>query len=214
MNNVKIGIVEDQPMVLENLKAFFTQMPVFELVCSATSVEEFLEMAPAKLPINILLLDIGLPGLSGIEGIPMIHEIDEQIDIVILSAFEDSERIFDALQAGAVGYISKKSSLVKIKEALEIIYRGGSYMSPSIARKVVHFFGKKRKNKKYTAVKNLTNRQNEIVEGLADGLSYKLIADRLEISVETVRDHIKKIYKKLGVNSKAEVISKKLKGEI
>ena len=152
------------------------------------------------------------PGISGIDGIPKIHKINKDIDIVMLSAYEDSERIFKALQAGAIGYISKKSSLVHIKEAIDIINRGGSYMSPSIARKVIGFFTPKIKAANKDAL--LTNRQNQIVEGLADGLSYKLIANKYEISLETVRDHIKKIYKKLGVNSKAEVISKKLKGEI
>ncbi len=130
----------------------------------------------------------------------------------MLSSYEDADRIFKALQAGAVGYISKKSSLIQIKEAIEIIHRGGSYMSPTIARKVIGFFAPKPKNIKGDSL--LTERQHQIVEGLSEGLSYKMIASKYSISLETVRDHIKKIYKKLGVNSKAEVISKRLKGEI
>lgn len=212
MSVIKIGIIEDQPLVLDNLTAFFEQIPVFELVFSANSIEEFQKEARFSFPIDVLILDIGLPGISGIEGIPLIRAMDATIDIVMLSAYEDSERIFKALQAGAVGYISKKSSLIQIKDAIEIIARGGSYMSPSIARKVIGFFAPTAKKK--SVDQGLTNRQNQIVEGLADGLSYKLIADKYGISIETVRDHIKKIYKKLGVNSKTEVITKKLKGEI
>lgn len=212
MSVIRIGLVEDQPMVIENLTAFFEQLPIFELVVSVTSVEAFKKEGPAGLPIDILLLDIGLPGMSGIEGIPIIKKIDESIDIVMLSSYEDSDRIFKALQAGAVGYVSKKSSLVQIKEAIEIIHRGGSYMSPTIARKVIGFFVPKPKNIKEGSL--LTERQQQIVEGLSEGLSYKMIAGKYGISLETVRDHIKKIYKKLGVNSKAEVISKRLKGEI
>lgn len=212
MSVIRIGLVEDQPMVIENLTAFFEQLPIFELVLSLTSVEAFQKEGAAALPIDILLLDIGLPGMSGVEGIPIIKKIAPSIDIVMLSSFEDADRIFNALQAGAVGYISKKSSLMKIKEAIEIIHRGGSYMSPTIARKVIGFFAPKPKNVKPDSV--LTERQQQIVGGLADGLSYKMIAGKYSISLETVRDHIKKIYKKLGVNSKAEVISKRLKGEI
>lgn len=211
MKVIRIGIIEDQPLVMENLTAFFEQLPTVELVFKANLVEDFLENAASTFPIDILLLDIGLPGgMTGIQGIPLIHKMDDKIDIIMLSSYEDSERIFKALRAGAIGYVSKKSSLVKIKEAIETIHLGGSYMSPSIARKVVaHFSPKPAQDDSL-----LTTRQKEIVEGLANGLSYKMIAAELSISLETVRDHIKKIYKKLGVNSKAEVISKKLKGEI
>lgn len=212
MSAIRIGLIEDQPMVIENLTAFFEQLPIFELVVSVTSIERFKEKGPSGLPIDILLLDIGLPGISGIAGIPVIKKIDASIDIVMLSSYEDADRIFKALQAGAVGYISKKSSLLQIKEAIEIIHRGGSYMSPMIARKVIGFFAPK--PKKIKAGSLLTERQHQIVEGLSEGLSYKMIAGKHLISLETVRDHIKKIYKKLGVNSKAEVISKRLKGEI
>ena len=212
MSAIRIGLIEDQPMVIDNLTAFFEQLPIFDLVISVTSIEAFQKEGAMTLPIDILLLDIGLPGKSGIEGIPIIKKIDASIDIVMLSSYEDSDRIFNALRAGAVGYISKKSSLIQIKEAIEIIHRGGSYMSPTIARKVIGFFAPKPKNVKPDSI--LTERQQQIVGGLADGLSYKMIAGKYSISLETVRDHIKKIYKKLGVNSKAEVISKRLKGEI
>jgi len=176
MSIIRVGIVEDQPMVMDNLTAFFEQMPIFELAYSATSVETFLEEAQSHFPIDVLLLDIGLPGMTGIQGLPLIRAMDKNLDVVMLSAYEDSERVFNALKAGAVGYISKKSSLMQIKEAIEIIHRGGSYMSPSIARKVIGFFAPT--TKKATGGEILTKRQHQIVEGLADGLSYKMIAGK------------------------------------
>ena len=186
MSIIRVGIVEDQPMVMDNLTAFFEQLPIFELAFSATSVEAFLEGAQIHFPIDVLLLDIGLPGMTGIQGIPLIRAMDKNLDVVMLSAYEDSERVFNALKAGAVGYISKKSSLMQIKEAVEIIHRGGSYMSPSIARKVIGFFTPT--SKKSASSEILTSRQHQIVEGLAEGLSYKLIASKYDISIETVRD--------------------------
>jgi DNA-binding NarL/FixJ family response regulator len=128
----------------------------------------------------------------------------------MLTAYEDSERIFKALCAGAVSYLTKRADLPTIREAILTVNKGGSYMSPGIARKVVNHFTPK----KVVKTDTLTPRQEQVVEGLVDGLSYKMIADKYLISVETVRDHIKKIYKKLQVNSKAEVIRKKLDGQI
>ena len=209
-NTIRIGIIEDEPLVLGNLEFFFNKQPGFEVVISNNSVEDFLEELPYNLAIDLILLDIGLPGMSGLEGIRPIKESLPNTDILILTAYDDSDKIFKALCAGAVSYLSKRANLHTIKDALSTVHNGGSYMSPSIARKVINHFAPKKK--KQEAV--LTPRQEQIVQGLVDGLSYKMIADKYLISLETVRDHIKKIYKKLQVNSKAEVIRKKLDGEI
>ena len=148
--------------------------------------------------------------MSGLEGIRHIRQKLPEADIVMLTTFEEDKNIFKALCAGACSYISKRTSLMKIQEALFIINRGGSYMSPSIARKIAkHFMPKAPKEKDL-----LTPRQIQIVDGLVEGLSYKLIADKLSISIDTVRDHIKRIYRTLEVNSKAEVIRKSLNGDI
>ncbi len=210
MANINLAIVEDDPLVRENLELFFDNPPEFSVLLSVGSMEEFLERANPRYSINAILLDIGLPGMSGLSGIRLIKQNYPKADIIILSAYEDSDRIFKALCAGAVSYLTKRSELNTIKEAIQIVTRGGSYMSPGIARKVIGHFAPKAKNPDDA----LTPRQEQIVMGLVDGLSYKMIADKYLISVETVRDHIKKIYKKLQVNSKAEVIRKKLEGEI
>lgn len=210
MSTIKLGIIEDEPLVQENLQAFFEFQPDTELQFACDSVEEALQDSVGK-GLDIILLDIGLPGMSGVEGIRSLKQQFKSVNIIMLTSYEDPDKIFKALHAGADAYLVKRSSLQQIREAIFTVYQGGSFMSPSIARKVVdHFAPPKRK----AAGDILTKRQLQIVEGLVDGLSYKMIADRLSISVETVRDHIKKTYKKLHVNSKAEVIRKKMDGEI
>jgi len=210
MSEIRLAIIEDDPLVRENLEIFFEQPPETEVAFSAGSLEDFLELADIHQNVNTVLLDIGLPGMSGLQGIRPIRQHYPKADIIILSAYEDSDKVFKALCAGAVSYLTKRSDLATIKEAVRIVHRGGSYMSPGIARKVIDHFAPKEKNKDQA----LTPRQEQIVQGLVDGLSYKMIADKYLISVETVRDHIKKIYKKLQVNSKAEVIRIKLEGKI
>lgn len=210
MPEIQLGIIEDEALVRENLELFLSGQPEIEILLTTDSVESFLETATKGVPLNMLLLDIGLPGMSGLDGIRRIKAIYPDIDILMLTAYDDSNMIFKALCAGAVSYISKRTNLATIKDALVTVKRGGAYMSPSIARKVIGHFSPATTDE--NAV--LTPRQEQIVQGLVDGLSYKMIADKYLISVETVRDHIKKIYKKLQVNSKAEVIRKRLDGEI
>ena len=211
-STIQLGIVEDQPLIMENLSMFMDLQPDVEVILKSNSVEDFLKELLFHQQINTVLLDIKLPGMTGIQGIQYIREKLPNADIIMLTAFEDTDHIFDALCAGAVSYISKRTPMVQVKDALFTVHRGGSYMSPSIARKVIGHFKPKKKAKNPDAA--LTPRQEEIVQGLVDGLSYKLIADKFDISIETVRDHIKKIYRKLEVNSKAEVIRKKLEGDI
>ena len=210
MTDIRLGIIEDEPLVLGNLEFYFNKLPGISVAFSDNSVEGFLAKITPNIKIDLILLDIGLPGMSGLEGIRPIKEVLPNSDILILTAYDDSDKIFKALCAGAVSYLSKRADLPTIREALMTVHKGGSYMSPSIARKVINHFAPRKPAQ--TAV--LTPRQEQIVQGLVDGLSYKMIADKYLISLETVRDHIKKIYKKLQVNSKAEVIRKKLDGEI
>lgn len=210
MDTIFLGIVEDDPWIAKNLESFFEHSEGVEVIVNTDSMESFLELLPDQPSINMALIDIGLPGMSGIEGIPKIQEISEDIDIVILSAHEERDKIFTALCNGAVAYISKRSEIEKILDGLRIVKKGGSYMSPEIARKVVdHFVVKKPPQSA-----QLTPRQTEIVEALVNGLSYKMVAKKLNISVETVRDHIKKIYRRLQINSKGELLRKRMDGEI
>ncbi|MFK7935330.1 MAG: DNA-binding response regulator [Saprospiraceae bacterium] len=208
-NNVAMGIIEDDPYLQENLHDFFDLQPDIDVKTVCGSVEDFLHLPKTQKQIDLLLLDIGLPGMDGIAGISYIHDQLPNLDIIILTSFDDADKIFNALKAGAVSYLTKKTPLPKIRDVVITVSRGGSYMSPEIARKVVGYF-----NPSPQVRERLTPRQNDIVDGLVKGLSYQKIADHLYISVETVRDHIKKIYRKLQVNSKAEVIRLRMEGRL
>lgn len=214
MSEIILAIVEDDPIVKESLHQFFEAAPLINFTATYLSVEDFLEHLDQELNtgINMVLLDIQLPGMSGLEGIAPIKSKLPNADIVMFTTYEEEEKIFDALCKGAISYISKRTSLAKLLDALLIIGRGGSYMSPSIARKVVQYFIPKKEVVKESV--KLTTRQVEIVDSIVDGLSYKMVAEKLGISIETVRDHIKKIYKLLHINSKGELIRKKLEGDI
>jgi DNA-binding NarL/FixJ family response regulator len=210
---ILIGIVEDDEQIRQGIQTYLNRQEGFACDWSYGSVEDLLRnLRGEKIP-NVLIMDIGLPGMSGIEGMKIIKEKHPQIDIVVFSVYNDSKRIFDSLLAGATGYLLKNTPLDEIKEGIELLANGGSPMSPQIARKVIEHFGQQNAKKKEVE-SPLSAKEKEIVVGLVDGLSYKLIADRMSISIETVRFHIKNIYRKLHVHGKAEVISKSLKGEI
>ena len=212
---IYLGIIEDEPIMLASIEECFESSRDVEVLHPSTSVETFIADCPASAPLNTLLLDIMLPGVNGIAGIPRLLDRWPELDIIMLTNSDDSDNIFRALQAGAVGYISKrKINPTIIRDAVYTVHRGGSYMSPSIARQVVAHHNQQRRRPTTAQADLLTTRQLEIVQGLVDNLSYREIGERLDISIETVRDHIKNIYRKLRVNSKMEVVRKKLEGEI
>jgi DNA-binding NarL/FixJ family response regulator len=203
MSQIALIIVEDNPgirMAME--KYLFKDKDLFKSVVSYESVEELLEDQNC-ISGDILLLDINLPGMSGIEGIIPIKKKFDSIQIVMISVMTDSQSIFKAICSGASGYIDKETSLSEIKEALMDVYNGGSPITPSIARKVFDYF-----QPSHQLQEVLSHREQEVVEGIVDGLSYKLIADRLTVSINTVRKYIRQVYTKLQINSKGELIAK------
>lgn len=207
---INIAIIEDDEEIREMLISYFSKVETFNCVADADSVEGFLAKCDKKTEVDAIILDIGLPKISGIEGIPIIKSRFPGADILMLSVHDDEERIFKSLCAGASGYILKHTPIEKIKEAVESLAEGGAPMSPKIARKVIEYFNPKKKR----AESELTQREREITAALVDGASYSAISECLNISIHTVRQHIRSIYKKLHVNSKAEVISKSFRGEI
>lgn len=206
---IGIGFIEDDDFIRNSLEDFFKSKPDFEIVFSCNSIEQFLNTVGEFEHPEIVITDIGLPGIDGIQGISSIRKYYKEVPILVLSVYSDNEKIFKALCAGATGYLQKDTPLTQIYSSILTILNGGSVMSPAIARKVIDYFAPKRKLEEA-----LTPKEQQVVQALVDGLSYKLIADRLCVGIETIRHHIKNIYKKLQVNSKAEVIAKSLKGEI
>lgn len=205
---LRLAIVEDDSLVRDSLNSYFNTTDDIEVVCNSSSVEHFISSNDFNTPLSTILLDINLEGMSGIEGIPLILDKWPNLNIVMLTTFEDNDSIFKCLSAGATSYISKQASLNEIREALITVNQGGSYMSPAIARKVVNHFSQRSKSS------ILTDRQKEIVDGIVKGKSYKMIATDLFVSIDTVRSHIKNIYKLLKINSKAELIRKSFNGEL
>jgi DNA-binding NarL/FixJ family response regulator len=204
MAQIHLSIIEDEALVRESLSEFLSAQAEFKIHSIAESVETFLAIHKIDAP-QILLLDINLPGMSGLEGIHLLQKKYPKMEIIMLTSYEEEEHVFEALRRGAVGYLSKRSPLLMVQEAILTVAAGGSFMSPSIARHVVNFFRfQQRVNNPDVA---LTDRQKEILRELVDGKSYKMIADTCGITLETVRDHIKKIYKKLHINSRGELVS-------
>lgn len=207
---LNIVIIEDDHVIRNSLEEYFISEDFCKQVWAFNSMEKFFAEMDKGITADVILTDIGLPGMSGIEGIRLIRERMKGADIIMLTVFKDENRIFKSLCAGATGYLVKDTPFSAIKEAITIIRNGGSFMSPAIARKIVEYFNppaEKNEN-------DLTSREKQIIQGLIDGLSYKMIADRLSISIDTIRSHIKKIYNKLQVNSRTELINKSFKGYI
>ena len=206
---INLGIIEDNESFSEGLGKYFNSVPGFACSCTAGSVEQFLTELPHKPELNVVLVDIGLPGISGIEGIKQLKERLPDADVIIMTVFDDASKIYKALSAGASGYLLKCMPFPEMKKAVTITVEGGSFMDPSVTRKVINYFCPRR-----AEGSDVTSREKQIVQCLVEGLSYKLTADRLCISLDTVRFHLRNLYKKLQVNSKAEVITKAYKGEI
>ena len=207
-NKIKVGIVEDEHEIRDMLIYFINQQPDMECVLHADSVESFF-IALADVPqLHVLIQDIGLPGMSGLDAIRKIREKLPRTEILMYSIFDDSDRIFKALCAGASGYILKNTRLEDIRRSILDVHNGQAAMSPSIAKKVIAYFRPQKTESQ------LTDKEQMVVQLLTDGLSYKMVADRMQVSMNTVRFHIRNIYDKLQVHSKAEVISRNLRGDI
>lgn len=161
---------------------------------------------------DVVLMDIQMPLVDGLEGVRIIKEYFPNIHVIMQTVFEDDEKIFDAMRYGASGYILKKTDPRQIIHAIEEVRNGGSPMTPSIATRVLHFFRKQHETKPDQY--GLSEREKEILQFLVDGMSYKMIAERLEISYNTVNSHIKKIYDKLQVHSVSEAVSKAIRSNI
>lgn len=205
---IKIAIVEDNNTLRSSLESMFNHTEGMRCVASLNNLLNVVSVVGSTLP-EIILMDIGLPNISGIEGVRTVKTHFPKIQVLMFTVFDDDEKIFDAIRAGASGYLLKKTPPNEIVDAIRDLYHGGAPMTSSIARKVIQSF---QATTPSTTVADyqLTVRENEILYSLVDGLSYKKIADKYCVSISTIRTHICNIYNKLHVNSKAEAVARVL----
>jgi len=203
---ITVSIVEDDKLIREALKDFINEAEGFECIGSYGDCESTIKDLSKNRP-DVMMMDIQLPGISGIEGVKKIKERYPKIDVIMLTVHEDLSLVFQALTAGACGYLDKSASEEKILDSIKEIYDGGAPMSYKIAKLVVSSFQKKTET-------TLTQREFDVLDQLCKGHSYKEIAYKLFITVGTVRHHIKNIYYKLHVHSKSEAVAKALKERI
>jgi DNA-binding NarL/FixJ family response regulator len=208
---ISVAIIEDDREIREAIRDFLNDQPHMACHMTEESVENFLRRLSDENVPEVVLMDIGLPGMSGISGMKLLKEKYPDLDIIMLTVHNDPHKIFQSLCAGASGYLLKTTPFMQIKKSIEELSAGGAPMSPQIARQVIEYFHPRAG---FQNSSSLTDKEKEVVMNLVDGLSYKMIADRHAISIETVRTHIKHIYAKLHVHCKADVIRKSLEGEI
>ena len=200
----KVAIVEDHEKTLEYLSALFSGSDGIELSCSCSTGEEVIEKV-FQAPPDVLVVDINLPDMSGVEVIRAVKERIPRVEVLVLTMHESREHLFSALQAGATGYLVKGASSTEIVNAVSLLMAGGAPMSPTVARYVIEEFQDIKSSRETTT---LTKREKEELQGVASGLSEKKLAESLSVSPHTIHTHIKKIYRKLQVNSRAEAVLK------
>jgi two-component system nitrate/nitrite response regulator NarL len=206
---IRVALVEDQAATREGLSLLISDSPGFQICGLFASMEDALEQIHNVAP-HVLLADIGLPGMSGIEGVRRIHSLLPELPVLMLTVHGDSDSVFSAVCAGACGYLLKETPPARLLEAIRELHEGGAPMSPSIARKVVLMFQKIAPAEPEGGPLSL--RQAEILRLLAEGHSYKACAAKLEIGMDTVRSHVRKIYERLHVHSRSEAVWKALQG--
>lgn len=203
--SITLAIVEDLDEVRDGLKNFLALSNEFTILDTFKTAEEAVHCIPILKP-DIVIMDISLPGMNGIECIRQVKDKSPGTQFMMFTVYENDEKVFESLKAGASGYLLKNTGLVQLLESLKELYNGGSPMSANIARKLVNVFLENQKRAE--ALEELSPRENEILQLLAKGLLYKEIAHHLSISVATVRQHIHNIYEKLHVQNRTEAINK------
>ena len=207
---IKVGIVEDNKTVREGFETLLNRTPGFQCVCACGTVGDALKRIPKSQP-EVVLMDIQLPDATGVECTAKLKQMMPAVQIVIVTVYEDSERIFQALRAGACGYILKRAQPEAVIDAVKEAYEGGVPMTPEIARKVIGQF--RQQAAAATQVEGLTDREREVLELVMQGLGNKAVADRLGVTIAAVKWHLQHIYEKLHVHSRTEAVLKFKQGQ-
>lgn len=206
---LRVVLVEDDQAVRDGLASLIDGTPGFRCAGRYGSIEELLQRPPLRAA-DVILLDINLPGISGTDGVRILRQRFETTDVVMLTAYAEEHRVFESICNGAVGYLLKKTPPARLLEAIREAAGGGAPMSPEIARKVVTLFRSTRTTAE-GADQELTSQESRLLQFLADGYSYHAAGEQLDISINTVRSHVRSIYDKLHVHSKSEAVSKALR---
>jgi DNA-binding NarL/FixJ family response regulator len=205
---IKVSIVDDEKNLCESIATFVSGSAGFRCVSTYNSAEAALEGLPAERP-DVVLMDINMTGMNGIECVRKLKLVTPETQIVMFTVYEDTDKIFKALAAGASGYLLKRLTPAKLLQSIREVHEGGSPMSSSIARKVVASFQVTEKVPENSP--HLSPREQAVLEHLAKGLTYKQIADQLDISIDTIRTYLRRIYEKLHVRSRTEAVAKYLR---
>ena len=206
---INVSIVEDSDKFRETLARVLNRAEGFRCLSHYPSAEEALKALPTDKP-EVVLMDINLPGINGVECVRQLKQLMPTVQVMMLTVYEDTENIFNALAAGATGYMLKRTSRDELLEAIREVHRGGSPMTTHIARKVVLSF--QRPTPTASPTETLSPREQEVLDCLAKGFLYKEIAEKLSISYETVHTYIRRIYEKLQVRTRTEAVAKFLRG--
>lgn len=203
---IKVLIIEDNKYMREGWRTFIDYDKELVVLGSYVSCEDAIASGEVQ-KCNVIIMDIGLPGMSGIEGVKVVKELNPDVQVVMATVHDDNDHIFDAIKAGAVGYLMKKVSPDELVAAVKDAHRGGSPITPNIARKIITSM----QSNEEKAETSLSEREVEILKELATGKSYAAIGKTIFLSVDGVRHHIRKIYQKLQVSSRSEAISQGIK---
>lgn len=207
----KLLIYEDNPQLREGLTMLINGSEGFEVLAAFKNCNNVTEEVTAWKP-DVILMDIDMPGINGIEGLKKIRQVNDDVKVLMLTVFDDNKNVFQAISSGANGYVLKKTPPTKLLEYIKEAQSGGAPMTASIATQVLKMFTSMNNEKGEDY--NLSDREKQVLQFLVEGYSYKMIANEMFIAIDTVRSHIKKIYEKLHVNSKSEAVAKAFKDKL
>lgn len=209
---IKVSIVDDNEGLRSSLAALIRRSPTLKLLGEYPDAETAIKEIPAKAP-DVVLMDINLPGMNGVECVRQLKTALPKLQVLMLTVYEDNDSLFNSFKAGASGYLLKRTASARLLEAIHEVNTGGSPMTPQLARRVVQFFNVPAQSKEDSPVSRLTAGEREFLEQLSNGYAYKEIADRMKISIDTVRSYVRTVYEKLHVHSRTEAVVKFLRAE-
>jgi DNA-binding NarL/FixJ family response regulator len=206
---IKVAIVDDDEGIRSSLASLIRRSPTCKLAGDYANAEIAVREIPRDPP-DVVLMDINLPGMNGVECVRQLKAAVPKVQFLMLTVYEDSDSLFNSLKAGASGYLLKRTASARLLEAIRDVNAGGSPMTPQLARRVVQFFARPPGDEPVSA--RLTPGEKEFLDQLAKGYAYKEIADRMKISIDTVRSYVRTVYEKLHVHSRTEAVVKYLRG--